>query len=214
LDIIAVLGLYAWLALERPLLVSNWRWWALQAGATLVIFLPQLLYWRFAYGSLFTYSYGEEGFTRWASPELSKFLFAPMNGWLPNAPVLLLFPLGLVALWRSQRRVAVIIAGVLLLVVYACASWHTWNFGCAFGARPLVQYMPFVALAIHVFFSRTSARAARWHTALIPLMAVIILLHHEAATTFDLCYPDVSPWDWGPYVGNLLHAVFGGHWQP
>jgi len=210
---IIVAGLYSWLCLQRPVVLRSAGWWTAQLLIGAVIIFPQLLYWHFAFGSWVAYSYGDEGFDNWRSPELSKFLFAPENGWTSHAPVLLLLPFGVWAMWREQRRLVIVLIGMLATAVYACASWHVWHFGCSYGARPMVEYMPFVALVVYAFFARTDPASVRLRWAILPLLTILVYLNHRAAMQFDICYEDAGNWNWDPYLRNLLDAFSGGYWE-
>ncbi len=60
-----------------------------------IVFLPQLIYWKYASGSYFTNPYKGYGFTNWASPKIIEFLFSTNNGLFTYNPLyfLILFAL-------------------------------------------------------------------------------------------------------------------------
>jgi hypothetical protein len=103
-----------------------------------VIFIPELLAWKFLYGSWIVYTYVGEKFL-WLHPHLWDELFSPKHGWLYWHPVMAVGLLGLVgALVRGQpslRRRAGVLAVIVLLAYFLNASWQTWWFGRSFGAR-------------------------------------------------------------------------------
>ncbi|MDX9749967.1 MAG: hypothetical protein RBT71_02680 [Flavobacteriales bacterium] len=208
IDAVAVAGLYAWLWMDQRAVLRRPGFWAAQALIMLLVAMPQLVYWKFAHGSWVVYSYGDEGFTNWRSPELAKLLFAPGNGWVPNAPAVLLLPLGLWSAFRREKWMAGVVGATLGAIVYLCASWHVWHFGCSYGARPLVQYMPFVALALHLFLMDRRPVLLRVRQGLLPIFLVLAFVTYRAALQFDICYA----WElghWRSFIRTILLAFFG-----
>ncbi len=208
LDAIAVAGLYAWLWAEDRAALKNWRFWASQVAFSLLLVLPQLVYWKFAYGHWFVDSYPGEGFTNWRNPYVLEVLFAPKNGLLPYAPVMLLLPTGLWALRRSSPGLALSVLGTFVLLVCACASWWSWDFGCSFGNRPSVQYMPFVAWPILAFLTRTEPGWVRARFAVMPLFILMAFLMFRLSLDADPCWGEWGTWDWDRYARRFLEAFF------
>lgn len=209
IDLIAVSALYLWLFLKNRSVLMRLRFWVEQAIVFGLVALPQLLYWKIAFGSWIADSYGEEGFSNWYAPRVLKVLFAAMNGLLPYAPVLLLMPLGLLVLLREDRRLAWLFALIWPVVVYMCAAWWAWDFGCSFGCRPATQYMPFAAFAILPFFTRTDERGVRWRFALIPILSLVVFMHFRAAMQVIPCFAGDGPWDYDWFAANYVKAFLG-----
>ncbi|HPJ62248.1 hypothetical protein, partial [Lentimicrobium sp.] len=97
--------------------------------ATLV-FLPQLLYWNFISGNLFYYSYGNEGFIFWNSPEITKVMFSPDNGLLVYVPLFGFMVIGLLFMVFTRKSNGWLIFTILALHIYLVSSWHMPGFGC------------------------------------------------------------------------------------
>ncbi|MEM1000761.1 MAG: hypothetical protein AAGN35_27145, partial [Bacteroidota bacterium] len=93
---------YTWAELKARLQLLLRRWPALLGiGATTALFiLPQLLYWKYAFGSWLTYSYGDEGFIYWNHPKLLQVWFSHQNGLFLYTPIMLLAVVGIVGAWR------------------------------------------------------------------------------------------------------------------
>jgi hypothetical protein len=207
-DAIAIAGLYAWLLLERCPALRKWTFWA---GAGLVLALvsfPQMAYWKFVHGTWLYYSYGDEGFKNWAEPDIIRELFAPENGLVSHAPAMLLLPLGLWALWRSRRSWAILVATVFAVAVYACAAWDPWHFGCSYGLRPMVQYMPFLGLAIWSFLERRATRAFLWRCVVLPVLLALCFVNYRVMLQFSSCDLWVG-WDWSWYIQDIANGLSG-----
>jgi hypothetical protein len=209
IDIIAVAGLYAWVLAERAVLLRDVRFWAGQVGFCALFALPQLTYWKHAFGSWIIDSYPGETFAYWYAPHIVKELFSPNNGLLPYAPFLLLLPPGLIVLHRSKRHLVWIITGVLLLMVYACASWWAWDFGCGYGCRPAVQYMPFVAIGTLPFITSKDRGWVRARSAVLPVLALLVYIQFRSGMEVIPCFAGKDIWDWGWYTANALRPFAG-----
>lgn len=208
-DAIAIAGLHLWLLWERPSILLKWSFWVRHAVAMLVVWSPQLMYWRYVHGSWFVYSYGNESFVNWKSPFLVEFLFAPGNGWFPHAPALVLIPFGLIAMYRNGlKKQTWTVIGVLAITIYLCASWWDWQFGCGFGARPLVQYLVFVTIPIWMLLARQGRSAARARWFWLPPLLVLAYVNYRHMMVFPICFFGDNPWDWGMYVSNIMKALW------
>ena len=208
IDAIAVMALYALLYLERPMLFRSTRLYLEQIGAALLVVFPQLLYWKFTHGSWVVYSYGDEGFTNWASPKWAEVLTAPLNGLIPHAPMYALLLPGLIVIALRDKATALVIFGVMLATLYGIASWWQWYFGCSYGIRPMVQYTPFLAMGLWALFNWTRERKpALWEGA-VPVLVLLCFVNYRAMLQYGCCYV-WGDWDWGPYGRNLVEGFYG-----
>ena len=71
-------------------------------GSVLML-LPQLLYWNYLNGSWVTYSYGNEGFN-WLNPKLLNTWFSPNNGLFLYTPFYFLILLTLGIMIKTKCR--------------------------------------------------------------------------------------------------------------
>ncbi len=209
IDLLAVCTLYGLVSVFHGRNGLRAGLMAKQVAACIVIAIPQLLYWHHVHDHWIVWSYTGEGFTNWASPHLGKVIAAPMNGLLPNAPVFALLPFALVVLWLRDRGMAILIAVCILLALYACASWHAWHFGLGYGMRPMVQYVPFLALSLWALLAFTHERSPGLFHGAVPLLIIICFINYRAMLQSDIGYFTEDPWDWCPYGRNLLRAFFG-----
>ena len=205
-DALAVAALWAWLRLDRDPLLEKSSFWIGQLVTLAIVSVPQLLYWRFAYGDWVVYSYGDEGFTNWAAPEVSNFLFSPGNGWLPYTPVLVPAVLGFFAMSGSASRHGALILVLLFSAVIISASWHMWNYGCSFGARPMAQYMPFLAFPLHALLRSHGHWLRRARALFVPITLVAAFLLLRIALEYDVCYEGELD-DWSIYRSMVRKAM-------
>jgi hypothetical protein len=144
-NLILILILLAW-QLPKGRLPSVKQWFLLVVAACLAI-LPQLLFWHHNTGHWLVYSYGEEGFF-FTDPQLWNGLFSFRKGWLLYSP---LMALPLLGLWRMRRHdklgAKTLLVG-LSLFVFITFSWWCWWYGGSFGARPLIDCYPLLAIPL------------------------------------------------------------------
>jgi len=119
-------------------ILSNYRGLIIMIAGFLMVWAPQLVFWKFASGSWFYYTYGEEGFF-FGNPQVFSSLFSWRKGWLVYTPLMLLAFAGLPLLYRKQRGLFNLTAIMLVLLVWVNASWWCWWFGGSFGNRAYID---------------------------------------------------------------------------
>jgi hypothetical protein len=96
----------------------------------------QLVYWKYASGHWFVYSYGDQGFS-WLHPHALLYSFNYRSGWFNYAPMMLLGVAGFVPFMKHGRnRVALI--SFFVLNYYIVCAWDIWWYG----GRAMVQSYP------------------------------------------------------------------------
>jgi hypothetical protein len=172
------------------------------AGFILLFFLvilPQLLYWRYLSGSMFFYSYGDEGFIYWNSPKVKEVLFSPNNGLVLYSPAYLLMFAGMVVMIIRKEADRWLVPAIILLLGYMVSSWHSFHFGCSFGQRSFVDFLPLLAIP--------AASLVRWlsgiarpvfFTFLIVLTAYLVYVNISISTVYPKCFVK-GFWDWEAY---------------
>ena len=133
---------------EKPL--KGRQWWihgGLAALLILIGFSPQLFYWKYMTGHWIVYSYTEEGFF-FGNPQIFKGLFSYRKGWFVYSPLLFLALPGFILLYQKARKAFVAAVTTLFAAFWVTFSWWCWWYGGSFGARALIEFLPFMALAL------------------------------------------------------------------
>lgn len=160
-------------------------------GGVLII-LPQLIFWKFQTGSILSYSYGEEGFF-WLKPHIWDGLFSFRKGWFIYTPLMFFALFGMVRLYKTQRMSFWAIVVFLPPFLYVTFSWWCWWYGGSFGARTLIDILPFMALPLAVLIDWVIERKWRWFILFIPSFFVYVnffqswqyerkILHYDSMT--------------------------------
>jgi hypothetical protein len=173
-----------------------------------IVFLPQMLYWKYSSGSYFTDSYEGYGFTNWASPQIIPFLFSPNNGLFPYNPVyfLILASLGYM-IWKRNLN-GYFILFVFLGLIYVFSSWFIYSFGCGFGSRNFVEYTAVFTLPLGILYQDVSKRS-RW---IIILPVIFIMINLKLIYSYDKCF-NSGDWDWNEYTYLLKNTKYQEEYQ-
>ncbi|HEX8155795.1 MAG TPA: hypothetical protein VF526_00300 [Solirubrobacteraceae bacterium] len=83
------------------------------------------------------------------SPEKSIFLFAP---------AILLVPWAVVALWRRQRALVVLVLALFAATFLLAATWHSWQGGWSWGPRLVIPGIVLVLVLLAPWIAQSRAR--------------------------------------------------------
>lgn len=183
------------------------------AGLFLLVWLPQLIYWKYAWGSFLHYSYGGERFTNLADPVLLPLWFSPLNGLFLYNPLALFLVAGAVLMLLKRRFDGLLMMCIFLLVSYISGSWHMWYFGGSYGARPFTEYFALLSPGLAVILEELAENRGKWLTFLIrPAVTVMLLLcvWYNLALTVHNQWNTGSVWDWDGYRERLRAAGLTG----
>ncbi len=179
------------------------------AGCLFLAFLPQMIYWRYLSGRWIHFSYGNEGFTHWRQPRIAEVLFSPLNGLIPVTPLMLVIVAAILWMLFRKKTNAWMMAAVFVSVTYICGAWSMWYFGCSYGQRSFIEYLPLFAIPLGFAVTgilevrRVAVQAALLFmlllTVYLPLRYTLVVYRH------DRCYYG-STWDWSHYLRALEKA--------
>ncbi|MFM7023115.1 MAG: hypothetical protein ACKOXB_09070 [Flavobacteriales bacterium] len=114
--------------------------------------IPQMIYWKWATGQFFFFSYGDEENFFFGDPQIMNFLFSYRKGWLLYTPIMVLALIGFV--WMKRfKEFSYISLFYVLIMIYVLSSWWCWWFGGCFGMRAMVQSYAILALPMAAFYS-------------------------------------------------------------
>jgi hypothetical protein len=106
-------------------------------------------------GTIWVYSYGEEGFI-WSDPHIWDILFSYKKGLFLYTPLYLLALVsGVLALWKSNRFQMWSVLAFFGGLTYVLSSWWMWYYGGSFSSRVYIEYLPLfgflLGIGIHRF---------------------------------------------------------------
>ncbi|MFD2719377.1 hypothetical protein ACFST9_11675 [Hymenobacter monticola] len=176
----------------------HWRTVGTVVAVMAVFWLPQMLYYHYAYGSYWVYSYGQEGFPYALTPRLAEVWFAPNNGaFLYNPLLLLILGPGVWLLgWGRSWWWAGLAALLWGLASYLYAAWWAYTLGCGYGGRGFVELYPVLAWPLAALTENVLVRR-RWLVAALCL--VLVNYNWRLMNNFDRCFYNKGDWDWPAY---------------
>lgn len=111
---------------------------ALAVAAMIAVGSIQLIYWKYASGSWFVYSYEDHGFS-WLKPHVKDLLLSYRAGWLTWSPMFFCAVFGFFILRRTQPAIFPTLLAFCLLFLYLASAWDVWWYGGSLGSRAMVQ---------------------------------------------------------------------------
>ena len=112
------------------------------------------------FGSPFEFGYEDVGFTTPFFEGATGLLFNPLKSIFIFAPVIILLPVSLTHLWRTNRDAFTLIAGNLVITFAITATWFAWHGGWGWGPRLLIPALIPALAAIGPWVYTTGRRKA------------------------------------------------------
>lgn len=133
----------------NKLLHLKWHWLLLVVSA-LLVWLPQMAYWKINSGEWMFYSYLGEPFF-FDKPQIINGLFSYRKGWLIYTPLMTFSLIGIFMLRGHLKDwfYPVLISTVLNIYIIFC--WWCWWYGGCFGARALVEFYVVLSVPLGAF---------------------------------------------------------------
>lgn len=169
---------------ERLLLYKRqWKDFAMAAVIGMLTLSLQLIYWKYATGNWFVYTYRDQGFS-WLHPHLKVYALNIQTGWLIYTPMMLLAILGILPFIKSGRN-KIALLSIMLVNYYIVSAWNAWEYG----GRAMVQNYPVLMFPLAALVQYIWSRKRLFIIAL-PLMALF--------TYFNIW------WTYQAHVGGLI----------
>jgi len=134
------------------LFLSKYKLILLIAFCTILVWVPQILYWKTVSGQWFFFSYVGESFF-FKNPHIIEGLFGFRKGWFIYTPVMILACIGIPMLYRHLKEVFLSTIVFFIINLYIILSWWAWWYGGCYGMRPLIDSYGLMAIPLSVFIS-------------------------------------------------------------
>jgi len=174
------------------------KWVAFALFLSILLWLPQLFYWKSISGNFLSYSYKNEGFDFLTNPRLLEVWFSTNNGLFVYSPLVILALAGIVVMLKKGEKLGFYLGILFLFISYLFASWWNWWFGCALGARSFVEYY-----ALFVFPFAYLLHSAKKNKFLFICLLFFIgfcgFLNMSIEYYYDGCFYGET-WDWSAFL--------------
>ncbi len=143
---------------ERAALLVQYKWQIfLMAIFALLVWIPQMAYWKMQTGHFLFFSYTGERFF-FSQPKIMECLFSFRKGWLLYTPVMAFALAGMTPLYRKNRELFLPLVLFIILNLYVISSWWCWWYGGSFGLRPMIDSYALMAMPLAAFVQWVSER--------------------------------------------------------
>lgn len=156
-----------------------------------IVWVPQIIYWKYVTGQYFYFSYGDEGFY-FNDPQIIKGLFSYRKGWLLYTPLMVLALAGIPLLWRKQKELFTPVLIFTILNIYLILSWWAWWYGGGYGLRAFIDSYAIMAIPLAAFITWSSEKKIL--IKILTLAVVFILIGHNLFQTKQY-YNEAIHWD-------------------
>ncbi|HZH85953.1 MAG TPA: hypothetical protein VFD77_01465 [Brumimicrobium sp.] len=177
----------------------------------IILFLPQFIFWKIQTGNILYYTYGDEGFF-WSNPHILEGLFSFRKGWFIYTPLMFFALFGIVRLYKIQKMYFWAITIFLPIFIYVTFSWWCWWYGGGFGARTLVDILPFMALPLASLIEWIISNKRRSLLLLIPFYLVYLNLYQSWQYSRNIIHYDSMTYE-GYKTVFLKHYPPDKYWQ-
>lgn len=129
------------------LFIKNYAKILLIGALILLIWLPQMIYWKKVTGQWMYFSYGKERFF-FDKPQIILGLFGFRKGLFIYTPLMILAFSGIPLLFKYRREYSWLIIVFMAINIYVIYSWWAWWYGWCFSSRPFIDYFAVMAIPL------------------------------------------------------------------
>jgi hypothetical protein len=192
-------------AWNRILLFLKPRYLVTLVVTGFIVFLPQLIYWKYIFGSFLYYSYVGEGFSNWLQPRIIEIWFSPLNGLFLYNPILVFMIAGMLMMIIKRIPNGIFILGFFLFISYLFSSWGVWYFGGAHGSRPFVDFYPLLCIPFGYFIDSVYSLKKMIVKIIFTAFMVLFSFYNIKLIYNYQCFTG-STWGWDDFILTLDRA--------
>jgi hypothetical protein len=178
------------------------------AATVLIVFLPTLITKKIIYGSYLNFGYTESWF--WNSPAFWKVCFSSDHGLFSWTPILILSLVGLFALQRYDRSLALYFPIVFAAYLYALGCYQDWNGISSFGNRFCVSVTVLYVLGLAACFDSLASAWQERRAAILAWSGTAALILWNLGLIFQWgmhLIPERGPIPWRVAAYNQVAVI-------
>lgn len=156
-------------------LASEYPYLLLAGLMTLIVWLPQMVYWREMTGHWLYFSYGSDERFFFGNPAIIKGLFSWRKGLFIYTPVMIFAVAGITTLWVRRSPHALPVTLFVPLNIYIIFSWWCWWYGGGFGQRAFIDSYSLMAVSSAALLGAASAASGKFVRTIIPVCFLLLM---------------------------------------
>jgi len=163
-------------------------------SVSVLLILPQLAYYKYAFGNFFVKSYQNEPFETPTLNRISELLFSSNNGLLIYYPICLVM---IIYCFLTNHKFKVLLLTLFVLYILIYASWWSLSLGCGFGHRAMTDI-------ILVFFAPLFIYSVKPKKSFILIILTLALINFKFIFSYDTCLYKSKKFDFTEYKSILF----------
>jgi hypothetical protein len=157
-------------------IIRHFHWFIFMFIAFVIIWIPQLIYWKEITGHFLYYSYHTESFF-FNNPQILNGLFSYRKGWLLYTPIMAIALAGIPLLFFKMKNISFAVLVFVAVNIYVVFSWWCWWYGGGFGQRPMIDSYIIFSFPFALVLDQ-SKKAGKYFFAGVATIVFILLLHN------------------------------------
>jgi hypothetical protein len=159
--------------------ITQWKYIFITLLGFVLIWVPQVMYWKYITGFYYFNGYGDEGVKFFFNnPQIINSLFSYRKGWLLYTPVMSFAIIGFIFLRRHYKESFWAISVYVALSVYVISSWWLWWYGGGYGLRAYVDIYGALAFPMAAFVSYVYEKRHVLFKAVVIFVSLIFIGHN------------------------------------
>jgi hypothetical protein len=177
-----------------------------------LIFLPQMIYWKYSRGTFISWTYTNESFSNWSHPKIIEEWFSTLNGLFLYSPLVFFMIAGMMIMIIRKMPNGWLTLFLFVGISYIFASWYNWYYGCSYGQRSFVEYYTIFIVPFGIFIQEIpKIRNLLLKNLLIFVIIALSYYNVKMILEFKKCFFG-STWDWAQFARQLDKAhIFIGY---
>jgi len=153
---------------------SSYRHFIIIGIFAMLVWFPQIIYWKYVTGSWIYYTYGDEGFF-FSSPKILNVLFGFRKGWFVYTPLMFFAFCGFTVLYKKHKQLFCGLLLFFILNLYIVSSWWCWWYGGSYGHRALIESMAVMAFPLAAIVNIFSDKKIIYKVFLLIIVSFFII---------------------------------------
>jgi glycosyltransferase involved in cell wall biosynthesis len=156
-------------------LASGYPYLLLAGLVALIVWLPQMVYWKEMTGHWLYFSYGSDERFFFGNPAVIKGLFSWRKGLFIYTPVMIFAVAGITTLWIRRSPHALPVTLFVPLNIYIIFSWWCWWYGGGFGQRAFIDSYSLMAVSSASLLTAAAAVPGKSVKTIIPVCFLLLM---------------------------------------
>ncbi len=158
-------------------LAADYRYMLLMALIVVLVWVPQMIYWKEMTGHWLYFSYGSDERFFFDDPAIIKGLLSWRKGLFIYTPLLIFAFAGIMSLWMKRSPHALSVTVFMPLNIYIIFSWWCWWYGGGFGQRAFIDSYALMAVSAAALLAFAFSSGRKWiRTGIITAYLVLMSL--------------------------------------